>query len=163
MDRGFSAMRVLASAMLSCLFLCGCDARPAVPRPGTSTSSTAAPVEREPTVDDGVSPSYRTGSPIRSVVGKGHVLTGVVVSAFDGSPIANAKVELWPEYAGRGHPDDARATVFTDKSGRYRFQCDPPEHIHMRVSADGYVTIGQNNYHPDGRSMGKFDIVLRPD
>jgi len=91
------------------------------------------------------------------------VLTGRVVSSRDGSSIAGAKLELWPEYKDRGHLDAARATVFTDASGRYRFQCDPPEHIHMRITAAGYVGIAQNSYHPEGRSEGTFDIVLRPE
>jgi protocatechuate 3,4-dioxygenase beta subunit len=86
-----------------------------------------------------------------------------VVSSHGGSPIAGAKLELWPEYQDRGHLDAARATVFTDPSGGYRFQCDPPEHIHMRVSAAGYLSIAQNSYHPKGRSEGTFDIVLRPE
>ncbi len=117
----------------------------------------------EPTRDDGLSPSYEPGAPVRSVVGTGHVLTGSVVSSRDGSPIGGARLELWPEYADRGHPDEARATVVTDRSGRYRFQCDPPEHIHMRITAPGYVGIAQNSYHPEGRSQATFDVVLRPE
>ena len=96
-------------------------------------------------------------------MGSGHVLTGEVSSSVDGSPIAGARLELWPEYAGKGHPDDARATVFSDERGHYRFVCDPPEHIHMRVSADGFVTIGQNGYHPSGEASGTLDIILKPE
>jgi protocatechuate 3,4-dioxygenase beta subunit len=86
----------------------------------------------------------------------------VVRSSLDCAPIANAQIELWPEYAGQGHLDEARARIFTDKEGRYRFECDPPEHIHMRISADGYQTIAQNSYHPNGQVEGRFDIVLAP-
>jgi carboxypeptidase family protein len=114
------------------------------------------------TIDDGLSPTYVPNAPARSKVGTGHVLTGRVLSARDCSPIPGATVEVWPEYPGRGHPDSARATLFADASGGYRFECDPPEHIHMRVSATGYVTIAQNSYHPDGRRTGTFDIVLAP-
>jgi protocatechuate 3,4-dioxygenase beta subunit len=113
-----------------------------------------------PTLDDGVSPSYKPDAPSRSSVGTGHVLSGVVRSSEDCAPIANARLELWPEYAGQGHPDEVRATLFTDSNGRYRFECDPPEHIHMRISAAGYRTIGQNSYHPNGQAEGTFDIVL---
>jgi len=128
---------------------------PAVSRP-------SAPEMMEPTLDDGLSPSYRPDAPVRSVVGTGHVLTGRVVSSRDGSPVAGAKLELWPEYRDRGHLDAARATVFTDSSGGYRFQCDSPEHIHMRITAAGYIGIAQNSYHPGDSSEGTFDIVLRP-
>jgi len=116
-----------------------------------------------PTLDDGLSPSYRAGAPVRGSVGSGHVLTGVVRSSADCAPIANAKLEFWPEYEGAGHPDDARATFFTDQDGRYRFECDPPEHIHMRISAPGYRTLAQNSYHPAGAAEGVFDIVLVPE
>jgi protocatechuate 3,4-dioxygenase beta subunit len=115
-----------------------------------------------PTNDDGVSPTYVPNTPVRNVVGHGHVLTGVVRSSRDCTPIANAKLEFWPEEADKGHPDSSRATLFSDQEGRYRFECNPPEHIHMRLSAPGYRTIGNNSYHPNGSATGTFDIVLEP-
>lgn len=117
----------------------------------------------QPTLDDGVSPSYKPNTPERTVVGRGHVVTGVVLSSVDCKPIPNAKLEFWPEEAGLGHPDSSRATFFTDQNGHYRFESNLPEHIHMRVSAPGYKTIGVNSYHPEGQAMGTFDIVLEPE
>ena len=38
--------------------------------------------------------------------------------------------------------------------GRYRFQCDPPEHIHMLISAAGYEPLASIRYHPEGRASG---------
>jgi protocatechuate 3,4-dioxygenase beta subunit len=160
------ALTVGATVSLLLVSVTGCSANSP---PDASKSGSDGPQSRarryvlEPTRDDGLSPSYEPGAPTRSVVGTGHVLTGSVVSSRDGSPIGGAKLELWPEYAGRGHPDEARATVVTDRSGRYRFQCDPPEHIHMRITAAGYVGIAQNGYHPGGQTEGSFDIVLRPE
>jgi hypothetical protein len=89
---------------------------------------------------DALSPAYRPGAPVRSVVG----------------------VELWPEIAGQGHPDGQRATVLTAADGGYRFQSDPPEHIHMLVSAEGFEPLASNRYHPEGRAEGRFDILLTP-
>jgi protocatechuate 3,4-dioxygenase beta subunit len=117
----------------------------------------------KPTLDDGVSPSYKPNAPERTVVGQGHVVTGVVLSSVDCKPIANAKLEFWPEEEGLGHPDSSRATFFTDKDGRYRFECNLPAHIHMRISAPGFRTIGVNSYHPEGKAEGTFDIVLEPE
>jgi protocatechuate 3,4-dioxygenase beta subunit len=91
------------------------------------------------------------------------VLTGVVLSSADCQPIAHAKLEFWPEEEELGHPDSSRATFFTDQNGHYRFECTPPEHIHMRISAEGYRPIGVNSYHPNGQSEGTFDIVLQPE
>ena len=131
--------------------------------PATRTVVAASPQSCTPTHDDGVSPSYFPDTPERTIVGQGHVLTGVVLSSMDCQPIANAKLEFWPEEEGLGHPDSFRATFFTDQNGRYRFECNPPEHIHMRISAPGYRTIGVNSYHPEGQSEGRFDIVLQPE
>jgi len=47
--------------------------------------------------------------------------------------------------------------------GRYRFECNLPHHIHMRISAQGYKMIGVNSYHPEGKAEGTFDIVLEPE
>jgi protocatechuate 3,4-dioxygenase beta subunit len=114
----------------------------------------------KPTLNDGVSPSYIPNTPERTVVGSGHVLTGQVLSSADCMPIPNAKLEFWTEEEGLGHPDSSRATFFTDENGFYRFECNQPEHIHMRISAEGYRTIGVNSYHPEGAAEGVFDIVL---
>jgi len=131
--------------------------------PSTPTSRVIPPRSCKPTLDDGVSPSYKPDAPERDVVGQGHVLTGVLLSSETCEPIANARLEFWPEEAGFGHPDSARATLFTDQNGRYRFECNPPEHIHMRISAPGYRTIGVNSYHPEGSAEGVLDIVLMPE
>jgi protocatechuate 3,4-dioxygenase beta subunit len=129
----------------------------------TSTTVISKTRSCESTLDDGISPSYKPDAPERSVVGHGHVVTGVVLSSVDCNPIANAKLEFWPEEEGLGHPDSARATFFTDLEGLYRFECNPPEHIHMRISAPGYRTIGVNSYHPEGRQEGTLDLVLEPE
>ena len=127
-----------------------------------STNTVNSSSSCKPTLDDGVSPSYIPNTVQRTIVGNGHVLTGVVLSSVDCEPIVNAKLEFWPEEEGLGHPDSSRATFFTDEEGRYRFECNIPEHIHMRISAEGYKTIGVNSYHPEGKAEGSFDIVLEP-
>jgi protocatechuate 3,4-dioxygenase beta subunit len=128
--------------------------------PSTATAVASHPCN--PTLDDGVSPSYKPDAPVRTVVGHGHIVTGTVRSSVDCSPIPNAKLEFWPEEGELDHPDSSRATFLTDENGQYRFECNPPEHIHMRISADGFQTIGVNSYHPDGAAEGIFDIVLKP-
>ena len=128
-----------------------------VPTRASSTDIVAPGRSCKPTLDDGVSLSYKPYAPERSVVGQGHVLTGAVLSSETCQPIPNAKLEFWPEEAGLGHPDSARATFFTDQNGRYRFESNLPEHIHMRISAPGYRTIGVNSYHPEGSAGGCGD------
>ena len=116
-----------------------------------------------PTFDDGVNPTYKPGAPERVSVGHGHIMSGVVRSSRDCLPIAHARIEVWAQYAGQSHPDSARATLYSDSDGSYRFECDPPEHIHLRISASGYRTINNNSYHPNGKIEGRFDLVLVPD
>lgn len=148
----------------------GCTSIQQIPIVATATNIQPTPTNIiteirscEPTLDDGVSPSYEPDAPERTVVGHEHVVSGVVLSSVDCKPIVNAKMEFWPEEEGLGHPDSSRATFFTDLEGRYRFECNLPEHIHMRISAPGYRAIGINSYHPEGKAEGTFDIVLEPE
>jgi hypothetical protein len=158
-------MRRLGVLLLAAVLMAGCDRAGPAPAATTAPVGTAAPAAagkagyEEP---DALSPSYRPGAPVRAVVGHGHVLTGTVRSGRDCAPVAGARVELWPEIAGQGHPDSQRATVVTDAGGRYRFESDPPEHIHMLVSASGFEPLASNRYHPEGRTAGRFDVVLTP-
>jgi hypothetical protein len=157
-------MRLLLVPLLAAVLAAGCDrAAPPPPVPSTAAPPAAAGAcpagYEEP---DALSPSYRPGAPVREVVGQGHVLTGTVRSSRDCAPVAGARVELWPEIAGQGHPDGQRATVLTGADGGYRFQSDPPEHIHMLVSAEGFEPVASNRYHPEGRAAGRFDVLLTP-
>jgi Carboxypeptidase regulatory-like domain len=154
-------MRLLLVPVLAAVLAAGCDRSappPAPPAPPAAASTCVASYE-EP---DALSPSYRPGAPVREVVGQGHLLTGTVRSSRDCAPVAGARVELWPEIAGQGHPDGQRATVLTGPDGGYRFQSDPPEHIHMRVSAEGFEPVASNRYHPEGSAAGRFDVLLTP-
>ena len=160
----------LSRFLLACILAVGETACGSATRPAETISptpiilATVSPVQNcTPTYDDGVSPSYQPDTQIRSVVGQGHMLTGVVLSRTDCQPIPNAKLEFWPEEAGLGHPDSSRATLFTDSNGQYHFGCNPPEHIHMRISAEGFHTIGVNSYHPEGAREGIMNFVLVPE
>ncbi|HYP39316.1 MAG TPA: kelch repeat-containing protein [Chloroflexia bacterium] len=106
---------------------------------------------------------FAPAAPQRETVGKGHLLTGMVLSSADCSPIAGAKLEMRPEVGGE-HPEAQRATLYTDAAGRYRFESEHPEHIHIQVSAHGFKRIVTNLYHPaPDQAMGTFDIALAPD
>jgi protocatechuate 3,4-dioxygenase beta subunit len=157
-------MRLLLALALAAALAAGCDRSgpPPGPVPATATAPSAGACAAGYEEADTLSPSYRAGAPVRAVVGQGHVLTGTVRSRRDCAPIAGARVELWPEIAGHGHPDSQRATVLTNADGGYRFQSDPPNHIHMLVSASGFEPVASNRYHPEGRAAGRFDVLLPP-
>jgi protocatechuate 3,4-dioxygenase beta subunit len=96
-------------------------------------------------------------------------LQGTVKSSEDCRPVAGEQIEFW-QAGPNGQYDDAhRATVFSDKSGGYRFESNfPPQysvrppHIHLRVSAAGFHTLVTQHYPVAGHTEATFDLVLAP-
>lgn len=120
-----------------------------------------------PTPPDMLGPFYKPDAPMRSSVGKGYVLTGTVRSSKDCSPIANARIEFWLTGPEGQYGDAYRATMYSDKSGEYRFESNTPKpyfgrppHVHIRVSAVGYQTLVTQHYPATGSSQAEFDLVL---
>ena len=132
-------------------------------RPGTVKRSQCSATHDDSDSGPASGAGFSPEAPLRQVVGKGHIVTGMVLSAADCSPIAGVKVETRPEIGG-AHPDDQRATLYTDATGSYRFESLFPEHIHMRITAHGFRQILDNGYHTSpGQTAGTHDIVLVPD
>jgi polyisoprenoid-binding protein YceI len=133
---------------------------------GEGAAADCAPNGRGPTrtmpIDD---------APVRSSVGTGHVLTGVVRSSKGCAPIEGAKLIIWLANPQGIYDDDHRGMVFTDASGKYRFESNfpgiysemPIPHIHLHISAEGHRGVEQE-YHPkEGQTEGTFDVVLAPE
>jgi|OpeIllAssembly_1097287.scaffolds.fasta_scaffold444617_2 protocatechuate 3,4-dioxygenase beta subunit len=122
-----------------------------------------------PTPEDQMGPFYKPNAPMRSSVGKGYVLQGIVRSSKDCGPLPGAIVELWLAGPDGGYDDAHRATIIADTSGRYRFESNVPPpyygrppHIHLRVSAQGHATLVTQYYPVAGKNDAVFDIVLVP-
>ena len=121
----------------------------------------------QPTRADSLGPFYEPGAPVRSRVGRGYVLTGRVLSTGC-RPLARARIEFWLAN-GNGDYDDAhRATLFSARTGAYRFESNKPPpyssrpaHIHVRISARGYRTLVTQHYPRSGRTSAVFNLVLR--
>ncbi len=133
----------------------------------TPVGSAAAPA-CPATAEDMLGPFYEPNAPVRSTVGKGHVLRGTVRSSADCRAIPGARVELWLAGPG-GYDDDHRATVIADGDGRYQFESGVPgpyerrpPHIHVRVAHPGYRTLVTQHYVARGQTEATFDLVLRP-
>jgi protocatechuate 3,4-dioxygenase beta subunit len=114
-------------------------------------------------------PFYKSGAPVRSAVGKGYIMTGMVKSARDCSAIKGARIEFWLVNPGGTYDDDHRATVFSDATGSYKFESNMPKpyfgrppHIHIRVSAEGHKTLVTQHYPEKGKTQAPFDLVLVP-
>jgi len=120
-----------------------------------------------PTPVDGFGPFGRGMPPVRSKVGTGHVLTGIVVSPSC-RPLAHARVELMQSDRDGVYRRRGSATVFTDRNGRFRFEGPVPAqyeglppHIHLRVVAKNYLTLLTRYVVPTGEKVGHVVLVLR--
>jgi protocatechuate 3,4-dioxygenase beta subunit len=123
-----------------------------------------------PTAPDARGPFYKPDAPVRSSVGKGYVLSGVVKSSGDCAPVKEARIEFWLAGPNKKYDDEHRATLYSDGSGAYRFESNfppgylgRPSHIHIRVSTKGFRTLVTQHYPVKGRSEGVFDLVLVPE
>jgi protocatechuate 3,4-dioxygenase beta subunit len=134
-----------------------------------SASGTPAASACQPTPSDAAGPFGRGLPPVRSKIGNGHVLTGVILSAADCKPIKGALVQFWQ--AGKnGYTRAGSATVKTDAAGRFRFQGPPAvgyggrtPHIHIRVSAKDHETLLTRYEMTPGTRRGSIRLVLVPE
>jgi len=122
-----------------------------------------------PTPPDALGPFYKPDAPVRSSVGKGYVLNGFVRSSTDCRPIADARIEFWLAGPDAEYDDGHRATVHSDRTGRYSFESNVPPayagrppHIHVRVSVKGFKTLVTQHYPAPSQKEARFDIVLVP-
>jgi protocatechuate 3,4-dioxygenase beta subunit len=123
----------------------------------------------KPMPSDALGPFYKPNAPLRTSVGKGYVLTGSVKSSQDCLPVEGARIEFWLAGPNGRYDDNHRATLISDRSGRYGFQSNfPPAysfrrpHIHIRVTADGYEPLVTQHYPLSGQTQGTFDLVMIP-
>lgn len=130
---------------------------------------TAMGLSCAPTPPDELGPFYKPDAPVRSVVGTGYVLSGVVKSSTDCSGIAGAKIEVWMAGPDGTYADNYRATLFSDRSGKFRFESHippayygRPPHIHILVTAPEFQTLITQHYPEHGKAAGQFDLVLVP-
>jgi protocatechuate 3,4-dioxygenase beta subunit len=158
----------MTRAVLTLLVLAGILASQAQPTP--AKGKCRPNIVFEPTQND----TYLPGSPVRSVVGHGHVLSGVVRSSTTCRPIARAKLEFFHAGPDGNYSDgfsswDGRATVFTKADGSYRFESRFPSnssgvlpHIHFRVSAPGFRTANATYFAHAETPSARVLLVLAP-
>ena len=147
--------RALVAAIATCALLA----------PGTAGAAAGCPA----TTPDAFGPFGRGTPPARASIGKGHVLTGVVLSALDCKPVRGARVELWQANAKGRYVRATSATVLVDRNGRFRFEGPypapyegRPAHIHLRVVGRGHEVL-LSRYEPArGAKRGAVRLVLLP-
>jgi protocatechuate 3,4-dioxygenase beta subunit len=132
-----------------------------------AVSAAAVPQARcEPTPNAGGGPDRGT-APLRAKIGKGHVLTGVVLSPLC-RPVRGAIVSFWQSNKKGVYTPAGRGAVKTDASGRFRFEGPKPSpyegrpaHIHIKVAADGYELLYTEYFSGTG-THGNVRLVLTP-
>lgn len=122
----------------------------------------------EPTGSDGAGPFGRGAPPRRASIGKGHVLTGVVLSV-DCRPVSGAQVHLWQANRQGVYTRARSGTVITDRAGRFRFEGPRPvsyegrpPHIHLRIVARGHEVLLTRYVALPGAKRGSIRVVLTP-
>jgi protocatechuate 3,4-dioxygenase beta subunit len=120
-----------------------------------------------PTESSELDHTYAPGAPERQSVGQGYVLSGVVKSAEDCSPIPGAQIELWLPNANGDFDDAHRARLLTDSDGRYRFESDGSQAnagipIHIRVVAEGFGELVTQHFPVAGQTSATLDLVMVP-
>jgi protocatechuate 3,4-dioxygenase beta subunit len=120
-----------------------------------------------PTPWDEIGPFYRPNAPLRSRIGIGYVLEGTVRSAATCRPIPGARIEFWQAGPDGQYSDAYRATIVTDRKGRYRLETSfpppyarRPPHIHILVDMRGYAGLITQHYPRAGQSRATFDLTM---
>jgi protocatechuate 3,4-dioxygenase beta subunit len=128
---------------------------------GTASAQTSCTPTLSSGGPDGPTP------PMRAKIGTGHVLTGVVLSPAC-RPIRGALVSFRQANAKGVYTPAGTGAVKTNRAGRFRFEGPRPReyggrpgHIHIKVEADGYVTL-YATYFPGGARSGSVRLVLVP-
>jgi len=121
------------------------------------------------TPPDGFGPFGQVAPPLRSKIGTGHVLTGVVLSALDCRPIAGAKVQFWQANRKGRYTPATSGTAVTSRTGRFRIEGPYPgsygrsPHIHLRVVAPLHQILLSRYEPPPGGRSGRIELVLQPE
>ena len=135
----------------------------------TRPISSAGQEKCRPTEPDMIGPFYKAGAAVRSSVGKGYLLKGVVRSSADCTPIRGAKIEFWLAGPDGEYDDNHRGIVYAGNTGAYRFESPypgpyygRPPHIHIRVTAEGFRNLVAQHYPKKGETVFPLDLVLVP-
>jgi protocatechuate 3,4-dioxygenase beta subunit len=120
-----------------------------------------------PTPQDEIGPFYRPNSPLRSKIGTGFILKGTVRSAATCQPVSGARIEFWQAGPDGNYSDAWRATIYSDRRGRYRLTtavpppyARRPSHIHILVDKRGYAGLITQHYPKAGARQATFDLTM---
>ncbi|MEM6760203.1 MAG: twin-arginine translocation pathway signal [Pseudomonadota bacterium] len=123
---------------------------------GLGLPARASGLAPTPTMRGGAN-NYRPGAPIvERIGGGGFLMTGTVLRAGDGAPIAGARIQMWA-HTTEGHEREERShgATLTDASGR--FQMDMPQIVPAFGQPHGHLA-----YDAEFDDNGFQTVFLRP-
>jgi protocatechuate 3,4-dioxygenase beta subunit len=137
---------------------------------GLAATGAATPAASacRPTLSQGGGPFETSGAPAprRSRIGRGHVLTGRILSYPGCRPVRGAVVEFWQESPNGVYDRRGRAAVVTGRTGTFTFEGPVPPggfrgpHIHIHVGAAGFDDFVTTYVLARGERQGRITIVL---
>jgi protocatechuate 3,4-dioxygenase beta subunit len=105
--------------------------------------------------------------PRRPRIGRGHVLTGLVLRYPNCTPVGGAVVEFWQESSDGRYDRRGQGSAVTGRTGAFRFEgpvppggSGRPPHIHIHVSVGGYEDVTTTYFLARGERRGRITIVL---
>ncbi len=121
-----------------------------------------------PTAGDIEGPYYLPGAPVRSRIGNGLIIKGMVQSSENCDVLPSARIEWWQVNLDGVYDDAHRATLYTSKRGNYRLETHSPvsyfrrpPHVHVKVFAPGHEVLTTQIYPKADETEIRFDFVLR--
>jgi protocatechuate 3,4-dioxygenase beta subunit len=112
-------------------------------------------------------PFYKPNALLRDRTCSGLTVSGRVLSYPECKPNAQAVNEYWRANPEGVYDAARRATIFSNKEGRYKFVTDfpgtypgRPAHIHFKMGAHGFKFLTSQLYFRKKVSEVIFDIVL---
>ena len=144
--KGVEVVRKSLSTVIIGLGVMVCLAGSGLGQGSDSEAPVVSAVQKEfacpPTPPDGMGPFYKPNAPLRNSVGEGYVLKGVVRSAVDCSPIADAQIEFWLAGPDGRYDDEHRARIVTD-TGRVPVREQFSSQVQFPVTSYSHTRIGR--------------------
>ena len=115
---------------------------------GFLTTATAATAHSPTKSMPGGSNNYIAKAPLVDNLGKGFVVSGTVLRAGSGDPLANVRIQIWAstERGGEREPSN-RGSVVTDATGAFRLEMSQilpnfgQPHAHLAYDDGAFETV----------------------
>lgn len=118
----------------------------------------------------GGSNNYRPNAPLVERLGTGFIVSGTVLRAGSGAPVANTRIQIWAATTLGGEREPRNhGSVLTDTNGTYRLEMEQivpnfgQPHAHLAYDDGAYKTLFLRPVMPSAQDTSlTVDFVLQP-